>query len=84
MSPYRLAAHLTSAFVIYATLLWTSLQLAVPVPPAANPGIAAGLVPSIRQLRMWAHPLAGLIALTAFSGIFSKNLKFIPYKNCAG
>jgi len=39
VSPYRLAAHLTSAFVIYTGLLWTTLSvlhpLAAPAPAAA-------------------------------------------------
>eukprot|EP00884_Botryococcus_braunii_P004339 jgi/Botrbrau1/13906/Bobra.0017s0013.1 len=74
VSPYRLAAHLTSAFVIYGTLLWTTLQLAFPVPPALNPSLPAGLMPGLRHLRMWAHPLAGLISLTAFSGAFVAGL----------
>ena len=66
VSPYRLAAHLTSAFVIYSGLLWTTLNLFFPVssavlaPPAAATGAAA--------LRKMAHPLAALIGITAVSG----------------
>lgn len=30
VSPYRLTAHLTSAFAIYATLVWTTLSIVTP------------------------------------------------------
>jgi len=53
VSPYRLAAHLASAFSIYAVLFWSTLSLAQ---PAAS------------RLRGAALPLAGLIAVTAASG----------------
>ena len=66
VSPYRLAAHLGSAFTIYAVLLWTTLSLAVPQPVLARSGEAA--LAAARRLRGAAHPLAGLIALTAMSG----------------
>lgn len=44
VSPYRLAAHLTSAFVIYSYLLWTTLSLRTPVPilHAVSPEIQSG------------------------------------------
>ena len=66
VSPYRLAAHLTSAFVIYSGLLWTTLNMFFPTSAAtmAPPGAAAG----IAALRKVAHPLAALIAITAVSG----------------
>ena len=63
VSPYRLAAHLTSAFVIYSGLLWTALNMffpssaAVLAPEAAAKGAGA--------LRRVAHPLAALIGITA-------------------
>jgi len=41
VSPYRLAAHLTSAFAIYATLVWTTLSVAFPHPPALTAGSPA-------------------------------------------
>lgn len=66
VSPYRLAAHLGSAFAIYAVLLWTTLSLAVPEPVLAR-GTEATLAAAGR-LRGAVHPLAGLIALTAMSG----------------
>ena len=64
VSPYRLAGHLASAFVIYGTLLWTTLTLALPQPPAATANAAAAM----QALRRHALPLTALIALTAASG----------------
>ncbi|KAK4850216.1 hypothetical protein QYF36_004849 [Acer negundo] len=36
VSPYRLAAYLTSAFVIYSGLFWTGLSVVMPEPPAES------------------------------------------------
>jgi len=89
VSPYRLAAHLTSAFAIYATLVWTSLSLWQPVPAAAMAaaGEAAGLaaaaagassaaaiVAAAATLRRRALPLAALVGVTAVSGAFVAGL----------
>ena len=38
VSPYRLAGHLTAAFAIYTTLVWTALGVAVPYPPSVGAG----------------------------------------------
>jgi cytochrome c oxidase assembly protein subunit 15 len=62
VSPYRLAAHLGSAFLIYSTLLWTSFTLASPESRVL--GRFTGAV----RLRTWALPLTALIALTGMSG----------------
>jgi cytochrome c oxidase assembly protein subunit 15 len=72
VSPYRLAAHLTSAFAIYATLVWTSLSLWQPVPAstAAPPATAAAAA----LLRRRALPLAALVGVTAASGAFVAGL----------
>jgi cytochrome c oxidase assembly protein subunit 15 len=84
VSPYRLAAHLTSAFAIYATLVWTSLSLWQPVPAvaeaaaaaagAAGSAAAASAVDAARRLRARALPLAALVGVTAFSGAFVAGL----------
>lgn len=66
VSPYRLAAHLTSAFVIYTGLLWTTLSvlhpLAAPAPAAAAAmRRARGLllpVRCVKPLHRIHHPLA--------------------------
>ena len=68
MSPYRLAAHLTSAAVIYGTLLWTCLSLAYPLSTAAAAPASSAAAAGAAVLRRWAHPVAGLIAITALSG----------------
>lgn len=66
VSPYRLAGHLASAFVIYGTLLWTSLTLAFPQSAAS---VAEGAATSAcAALKQHALPLSCLIALTAVSG----------------
>lgn len=66
VSPYRLAAHLTSAFAIYSGLLWTSLNMLYPVSSAAlAPAVATAGASALRRA---AHPLAALIGVTAVSG----------------
>lgn len=85
MSPYRLAAHLTSAAVIYGTLLWTTLSLAYPLSPAANLAVGKAAQAGVKTLRVWAHPLAGLIALTALSGgVESPHLPLLMNQMIAG
>ncbi|GLC33590.1 hypothetical protein PLESTB_000092600 [Pleodorina starrii] len=68
VSPYRLAAHLVSAFAIYATLVWTTLDLLYPRP--ATLGAAEGVLQSTAAARRVLLPLAALIAITATSGAF--------------
>lgn len=66
VSPYRLAAHLSSAFVIYSGLLWTSLNMFFPISSAAQASSAAAA--GAAALRKVTHPLAALIGITAVSG----------------
>lgn len=66
VSPYRLAAHLTSAFAIYCTLLWTTLSLAAPTAPVMTASLAETAGAAV--LRGRAAPLAVLIGVTAVSG----------------
>ncbi|KAG2446761.1 hypothetical protein HYH02_008322 [Chlamydomonas schloesseri] len=68
VSPYRLAAHLVSAFAIYATLTWTTLDLMYPRPATA--GAPQSLLRSTAGARGRLLPLAALIAVTATSGAF--------------
>ena len=63
VSQYRLAAHLSLAFLIYAALAWTGLSLISPVQP-----VAAGRV-ATRILRLAVLVLI-LVALTILSGAF--------------
>ena len=74
VSPYRLATHLSTAFAIYAAILWTALSVAWPTPPLAAEGLSPERVARALALRARAHPLAGLIALTAVSGAFVAGL----------
>ena len=74
VAPTRLAAHLASATAIYCTLVYTSLQLAFPIAPAALHAKSAGAVAALRKVRMIAHPLAGVVAVTALSGAFVAGL----------
>ncbi|OAE27545.1 hypothetical protein AXG93_2225s1060 [Marchantia polymorpha subsp. ruderalis] len=67
VSPYRLAAHLTSAFVIYSGLFWTALSVAMPEPPSA---VNKLMLDASRRIRALALPVAGLVGLTAVSGAF--------------
>jgi cytochrome c oxidase assembly protein subunit 15 len=87
VSPYRLAAHLTSAFAIYATLVWTTLDLARPQPvlsniaaaasAAGNSAIAAAAkaqAAAAQLLRGRVLPLSVLVGVTAVSGAFVAGL----------
>eukprot|EP01018_Ginkgo_biloba_P025643 Gb_33248 [translate_table: standard] len=66
VSPYRLAAHLTSAFVIYCGLLWTALSVAMPDPPTESVAWVQGGA----KVRRLAVPVSVIVALTAISGAF--------------
>ena len=68
VSPYRLAAHLASAFTIFALLAWTTMSLAFPVGSAAVAELSPAATTALSSLRLRAHPLAALIGLTALSG----------------
>lgn len=82
VSPYRLAAHLTSAFAIYATLVWTTLDLMRPSPilstvadkavQAAHAAVAAAgrqQAAAAKVLRSRVLPLSVLVGITAISGM---------------
>jgi len=61
VSPYRLAAHLGTAFAIYAYLLWLALDLVYARKTYAPPAAA-------RRLWRGALALAGLVFVTALAG----------------
>ena len=72
VSPYRLAAHLTSAFAIFAVLAWTSLSLFSPAGAlAAAPPAAAAAAATLRRRAL---PAAALVGATAVSGAFVAGL----------
>lgn len=65
VSPYRLAAHLGLAVLIYALLVWTALRLLAPRQlPATPPG----------RLAPAANGLLALVVLTIVSGAFVAGL----------
>ncbi|POO02882.1 COX15/CtaA family [Trema orientale] len=66
VSPYRLAAHLTSAFVIYCGLLWTGLSVVMPEPPAGSKAWVQGAA----KVKRLALPVSLLVGITAVSGAF--------------
>ncbi|CAJ1971546.1 unnamed protein product [Sphenostylis stenocarpa] len=66
VSPYRLAAHLTSAFAIYCGLFWTALSVVMPEPPAESLTWVRGAA----KVRILALPISVLVGLTAVSGAF--------------
>ncbi|KAL4553018.1 hypothetical protein Ndes2526B_g02906 [Nannochloris sp. 'desiccata'] len=68
VSSYRLAAHLTSAFAIYATMIWTTLSVAFPYPPVVTAGPPAARAAA--ALYKVALPAAVLLGTTAISGAF--------------
>ncbi|CAN1152521.1 Cytochrome c oxidase assembly protein COX15, partial [Linum perenne] len=59
VSPYRLAAYLTSAFAIYTGLFWTALSVVMPEPPAESVSWVRG-----------AAKVNLIVGITAISGAF--------------
>ena len=74
VSPYRLAAHLSTAFAIYSGLLWTALDVSRPVPVLADVALSGRQLLASLLARRRFHGLAGLIGITAVSGAFVAGL----------
>ncbi|CAI9773051.1 unnamed protein product [Fraxinus pennsylvanica] len=70
VSPYRLAAHLTSAFAIYSGLFWTALSVVMPEPPAESVAWVQGSA----KVKCLALPGSILVGVTAISGAFSAEM----------
>ncbi|KAM7250443.1 hypothetical protein ACFE04_022326 [Oxalis oulophora] len=66
VSPYRLAAHLTSAFAIYTGLFWTALSVVMPEPPTESVAWVRGAA----KVKRLALPVSILAGITAVSGAF--------------
>lgn len=66
VSPYRLTAHLTSAFVIYTGLFWTALSVVMPEPPAESVAWVHGAA----KVKKLALPVSFIVGITAVSGAF--------------
>lgn len=66
VSQYRLAAHLSLAFILYSLFLWSALDILI---PAQSIQIASkSVLKATRKFRMFAHSAKGLVFLTAVSG----------------
>lgn len=87
VSPYRLATHLSFAFVTYGLLAWTAMDLLER--PSLSKEIATKVselgAPALRQLkrfRLGVKGAVGLIGLTIFSGAFvAGNLAGLAYND---
>lgn len=78
MSPYRLAAHLTSAFAIYSGLFWTALSVVMPEPPAESVAWVQGAA----KVKRLALPVSILVGVTAISGAFvagNDAVRYLPF-----
>ena len=70
VSPYRLASHLSTAFAIYAGIVWTGLTVLQEAPRLAAPSVSAEQLAAALRIRRLALPLGALVAVTAVSGAF--------------
>ncbi|KAL6976916.1 Cytochrome c oxidase assembly protein cox15 [Sarracenia purpurea var. burkii] len=67
VSPYCLAAHLTSAFLIYCGLLfWTVLSVVMPEPPAESIAWVCGSA----KVKILALPASIPVCITVVFGTF--------------
>jgi heme A synthase len=63
VSQYRLATHLSLAFILYTLLLWSALDHLLPAQKLAEAATA-----SVRKFRWLTHTCKGMVFLTALSG----------------
>ena len=64
VSQYRLAAHLSSAMVLYAFLLWNSFSILMP-PMQSAKSVATTALPALANLRKFAMGAKGMVFITA-------------------
>ncbi|RKP22133.1 COX15-CtaA-domain-containing protein [Rozella allomycis CSF55] len=67
VSPYRLAAHLSSAFIIYLTMLIKGMSV-LRKPIVFETGVET--IKRLRSFKMSNHVLSGCILITAITGAF--------------
>ncbi|KAK9874920.1 hypothetical protein WA026_005736 [Henosepilachna vigintioctopunctata] len=72
VSQYRLASHLSLAFILYTLFLWSALDNLIP-PQTLNIS-SESAIKAARKFRMLAHSCKGLVFLTAVSGAFVAGL----------
>lgn len=63
VSQYRLASHLTLAFLLYTGFLWSALDKLIPAEK-----LSTTITASAKKFRSFAHATKGMIFLTALSG----------------
>ncbi|XGW07323.1 hypothetical protein V3C99_010485 [Haemonchus contortus] len=68
VSQYRLATHLTMAFLLYSLFLYNGISHFV------SPQSQLANLPNFRKLRILSHSSKGLVFLTAFMGAFVAGL----------
>lgn len=66
VSQYRLAAHLSLAFVLYTLFLWSAFDHLLPAGTLSN--VSTSVIKAARKFRMMAHTCKGMVFLTALSG----------------
>jgi cytochrome c oxidase assembly protein subunit 15 len=69
VSQYRLAAHLSLAFILYTLLLWSAFDHLLPAQK-----LAGAVTSSARKFRWLTHTCKGMVFLTAVSGAFVAGL----------
>uniref|UniRef100_A0A1B0CF25 Cytochrome c oxidase assembly protein cox15 n=1 Tax=Lutzomyia longipalpis TaxID=7200 RepID=A0A1B0CF25_LUTLO len=69
VSQYRLATHLSLAFILYTLFLWSALDHLVPAQKLAGTVTKAAI-----RFRWLAHTTKGMVFLTALSGAFVAGL----------
>jgi cytochrome c oxidase assembly protein subunit 15 len=75
VSQYRLAAHLSSAFVLYAGLMWSALEHLLPKQlPATTLNLNASGSAMLKLTARRSHYLMGLVFTTAAFGAFVAGL----------
>lgn len=69
VSQYRLASHLSLAFILYTLFLWNSLDILIPAQK-----LSGAVLKSSAKFRKLAHVTKGMIFITALSGAFVAGL----------
>lgn len=81
VSQYRLAAHLSSAMVLYSTFLWSSMSVLLPSPKAS---LLPAALQSVAKFSGMAMGVKALVFLTAVSGAFVAGLVYNSFPDFAG
>jgi Uncharacterized protein required for cytochrome oxidase assembly len=63
VSQYRLAAHLSLAFLLYTLMLWSALDHLIPAQK-----LTSAVTSSARRFRWLTHSCKGMIFFTALTG----------------